>query len=373
MRIAYGNCILRRMVTTRQGSHFSPFQPQATNSDGYVVAGKWQRHIETSLDAWIMSRKKSDNKSVSHERDTTPSEHAPRPIALLGMALVAGAASTWYWYRPLPKEALERAHRSVPTASVAAPVPNPFASQDRGLIAPTLAKTDAAPDPLLPIDDSAIRSENAPPEALTGPADLALTPYHERIRPIQEWLAGEPLPMVPMDQPLSDRHRSLPQAKLWTSALADGSHAPNKAMPLAANPPNGIPPNEIPPETLDAASPFRVPSVTGTAKRTEISPLLTDIWPDQGFEPSNRDQRLSPGPSSAGALAHSQGGHARLDQDSMKSVSGNRIRTLDRDHEGGPVPPPVLPASTPPPSATSTPSPPAPSERIRQPRPPQES
>lgn len=182
------------------------------------------------------------------------------------------------------------------------------------------------------------------PPQLTGSSDMALSPYIDRDRPLKDWLAGEPLPMVPVETSMRSEPRELPQPTLWTSA-------PGLARDIRDrfDPTREINANSSVAEVQstfggasDAASPFRVPNVSRTSAPDLLAPtspsLITNLWPDQGFDPS---RLAAPEVQSRNAAMHpSLSDPKRLEpmqrHDAVMASSSNRIRTLDSEGESRP-------------------------------------
>lgn len=282
--------------------------------------------------------------SAKRSRSTAPDQtDSPRPTAFFLAVLFAAAVSTWHWYRPLPPRASETASGS---AFVSQPpwqsdeFPKPKTKwKDSGLIFPSEQNDETSP----PRDSISEAVQPEPPSvySLTGSRDLALEPFRESTRPLNESVAAKPLPMVPVKQPGAGQPPTPSQGILWTTASI-----PRPSESTHPDPVEGS--NSRTDGVADGASPFRVPRINSTlpTKEPTVS-MRSDIWPDQGFKP-NLLNSIAP---SEPQLADKGSSSLALPSD-VFSVSNNRIRTMDQESERLPV------ASAPPsPSALKTTSP----------------
>jgi hypothetical protein len=279
-----------------------------------------------------MSAKKSNARTNTSR--AANGEAAQRPFSLIVLILAAGAASTWYWYRPLPKSSpdVEQVSANAPRNETRfSKEPRPKSRwKDSGLVFPTSDPADLNGNAnTIGTSNSANMSGSTAspndPQPLTGSGDLALKPFLDRERPLTETVAREPLPMMPIPSPNASLRAALPPPKLWTNA-------PSIAAPL--EPTQSLPTNSL---ASDAASPFRVPSVHPSANPRKDPPsLITNIWPDQGFDPSRPNPIASRPPSAPSESMNS-----------VMALSSNRIRTLEPelDSKMPRVLPPRLPDS----------------------------
>lgn len=257
-------------------------------------------------------------------------EPTPRPVALLFAVVFAAAISTWHWYRPLPKQAATLANG--PFVAESKSETNQKESQrfeprwkDAGLIFPSEEPIPEIPPADDPAPSLATASGASPSSDLTGTRDLALQPFREATKPLNQSLSQLPLPMVPVRPAESQSNPYPPENRLWTAV--------NKQPAPTASPGESIAqtqPPLAPSPTTDSASPFRVPRVDGTQRSSQTAiALKSNIWPDQGFDPKS----ISPLPQRHGGQLATSSTPSSQDPGSIMSLSSNRIRTLDQDPE----------------------------------------
>jgi hypothetical protein len=197
-----------------------------------------------------------------------------------------------------------------------------------------------------------------------------MQPFQEdRLRALHERVGREPLPVVPIDGPLSALGRSPQKPPLWTNGeksdpyrnLADaGRRSDSQSVALAPLP------AALEPAGDADASPFRSgnPSVATRDSRNSPAsiqslassqPTLPTKWPDEDYRPSTASKFEFRSDRPTQALAsddrsreplrtHSfQQRSPRDPSDSRMSLAGSRIRTQDSDPEITQLPHPGFP------------------------------
>jgi hypothetical protein len=320
--------------------HFTRFRYGRTRLD-------WGEDLKNNhrspYDTWSHGRDAGNSSPFSGSRsmsrkptrysDSTD-EPTPRPFALLFAVVFAAAISTWHWYRPLPKQAATLANGPFVAESKSGALHKESPRfeprwKDAGLIFPSeepISEISADPSPA-----QATASEPSPSSGLTGTRDLALQPFREATKPLNQALSQMPLPMVAVRPSEPQPNLFPPENRLWTAV--------NKPTAPTASPGESIAQSRTPlaPEPKsDSASPFRVPRIDGTqpSSQTAIA-LKSNIWPDQGFDPKSiapLPQR-SGGPQRNGGQLATSSNPSSQEPGSLVSLSSNRIRTLDQDPE----------------------------------------
>lgn len=345
-----------------------------------IVAWTWRLDILKSISGFPMS-KQSKNRSSNTPGDGTSSR---QPKLLAVMVVVGGAVSTWCWYRPLPKDATNVANGLVSVAS-GGDSPSKGESTVRslwgleGLVFPSLfSKSNPEKKARGGADYPGITGGSGVtdlPGDLVGEQELQLTPYQRLDVPLTERVAGEPLPIIPVQPPL---HRGPPaKPPIWVDAddlsgnrqdivarQAVEESTPASVSKLATNSASSRATNS---EDLDAPSPFRIPP--RAASPTAPTPVLAESrkWPDEGFQPSQVGTSFRPdkGQFASGNKSGAVGSrslatqgrdpsaqgvdpsfHAHTnanERDRVMALSSNRIRTKEieeleppRDHRQAP-------------------------------------
>lgn len=283
------------------------------------------------------------------------SPDSPRPTAFFLAVLFAAGVSTWHWYRPLPKQAADVAGGSAFVAQSQVEQRREFSRaqsrwEDSGLVFPSEESASQEPD-ASQINRSIGSLASEQQASLVGSRDLALQPFRESSIPLRESFAAAPLPMVPVPANASATSTFPSQARLWAAVAP--STDPERPIPtkqdsvdsteqhaigLTVSSVVGHSPN------FDTPSPFRVPHVDGPRPSQEKTPSLkTDVWPDQGFQPSSDPMsevasRKPPSEFTAGFHAvsgthTSHGTGAAGNRAAGNGTSGTRIRTLDSEFE----------------------------------------
>jgi len=226
---------------------------------------------------------------------TEESSTTARP-RLLGLAvLVSAAASSWYWYRPLPNESSE---------GILAPATlSRIVDGQRTLIEPNTNDSSNSNASIVPV-------YSALPEDLVGDRQVQLRPFQPMPQGTpQERLAKEPLPVVPISRP--DRTRSDQQAAMVASrpplwSTQDSMHTPENPSVFgqsvasrsgAALNSTGLNSNGLKRSDWDTPSPF---GGNGQPANAESSNLLGDRivaianpkapptgWPDASYKPES--------------------------------------------------------------------------------------
>jgi hypothetical protein len=235
-------------------------------------------------------------------------------------------------------------------------------AQPTALLSPSASPTDSSLDSAKPS-----RATIGPlPEDLIGEQEVAMQPFHEdRHRALQERVGREPLPVVPIDGPLSALGRSPQKPPLWTNGekqdpyrnLAEaGRRSESQSVALAPLPAALAPSGDA------DASPFRSGNQTVAPRDHRSSPesiqalasslpTIPTKWPDEDYRPATPNTLEFRGDRPTQALAsndrsreqprvHSnQFGPKDLGASRM-SLAGSRIRTQDSDPEITPLPHP---------------------------------
>lgn len=291
---------------------------------------------------------------------------SPGQPRLLGWCvLFGGAVSTWCWYRPLPGGIEPRSTISA-TDTAMRSMSSP--AQPTALLAPSAVPIDSSIDSAKPS-----RATIGPlPEDLIGEQEVAMQPFQEdRHRALQERVGREPLPVVPIEGPLSALGRSPQKPPLWTNGekqdpyrnLAEaGRRSDSQSVALAPLP------AALEPAGDADASPFRSgnPSVSPRDHRNSPAsiqslasslPTIPTKWPDEDYRPATANkfefradrpvQALASDDRSREQLrAHStQQRNPKDPTASRMSLAGSRIRTQDSDPEITQLPHPGFPPS----------------------------
>ncbi|MBM3965840.1 MAG: hypothetical protein FJ308_12375 [Planctomycetes bacterium] len=294
-----------------------------------------------------MSRQ-SKNRTSNPSWDQASSR---QPLLLAVMVFVGGAVSTWCWYRPLPKDATNVANGLVNVASGGDFPSKPESAAKsfwglEGLVFPSLFSKNASEQNTRDDSGNKVVTGDAGfaelPGDLVGDQELQLTPYQRIDVPLKDRVAGEPLPIVPVQPPL---HRGSPtKPPIWVDAeeipgirsgLVAGSRidasAPTSTSQLVAN--SG---------DLDSPSPFRIPP-RNVAPSSQPSKLADSRkWPDEGFEPSqlgtsfraDKGQFASGNKLGGDGLRTNGGNGPGAVAQSVLSGSIPNTKTIDRDRDG---------------------------------------
>lgn len=292
----------------------------------------------------------------------SPSAPAGQPRLLGWCVLFGGAVSTWCWYRPLPSGIEPRSSISATdTASHSLSA----AAQPTALLAPSAGPADSSSETAKPS-----RATIGPlPEDLIGEQEVAMQPFHEdRHRALQERVGREPLPVIPIEGPLSALGRSPQKPPLWTNGdkvdpyrnLAEAARRPDSQSVALAPLPAALEP------AGDAdASPFRngnraiSPHDHRTSPESMQSlanslPSMPTKWPDEDYRPASPSKFEFRADRPPQALANDDRSRDQPRANTLQrgpkdpgtsrmSLAGSRIRTQDSDPEITQLPHPGFP------------------------------
>lgn len=339
--------------------------------------------------------KQNKNRSSNPTGDHSSSR---QPKLLAVMVFVGGAVSTWCWYRPLPKDATNVANGLVSVASGSDLPSKPESAAKsfwglEGLVFPSLfSKNVAEQNTRDNASDNVVTGDagfSGLPGDLVGDQELQLTPYQRLDVPLKDRVAGEPLPIVPVQPPL--QQGPPPRPPIWVDAeglsgnrsgLVAGTRidpsAPPSTSQLAASSAD-----------LDAPSPFRIPPRNVSPSSPPSNLADSRKWPDEGFEPSQlgtsfrADQgKFASGDRFGGDGSRPNAGNGQgavaqtgasgsipntktTDRDGVMALSSNRIRTKEIEELEPSRDPKQTPLSGKAPIHARTPDP---SNVIRQPK-----
>jgi hypothetical protein len=224
---------------------------------------------------------------MNTKKKTTPKEESAthaRPSMLALVVVVAGAVSSWYWYKPLSNELLSGAESNTSTST--------FFSSQQTLIEPNTNQPAGSHSSVVPV-------YSALPEDLVGDRQVELRPFVPTPQgTLQERLSKEPLPVVPISRPgrSGADSRSLMAnsgPEVWTTptpstGVAGNSDLSAGALASTAN-------------HWDSTSPFGGRQATNTNADTTargarligdrivaipVAKTPSDNWPDRAFDPN---------------------------------------------------------------------------------------
>ncbi|MFN7734228.1 MAG: hypothetical protein ACK5OB_20195 [Pirellula sp.] len=296
----------------------------------------------------------------SSKASTSSSQGQPR---LLGWCvLFGGAVSTWCWYRPLPSAMEPRSSISATDAALHS-MTSP--AQPSALLAPSSGPIDSSIDSAKPS-----RATIGPlPEDLIGEQEVAMQPFQEdRHRALQERVGREPLPVVPIEGPLSALGRSPQKPPLWTNGEKQDPYR-NLAQAERRSESQSIAlaplPAALEPSGDADASPFRSgnPTVAPRDRRTTSEsiqsmatslPTLPTKWPDEDYRPASPGKFEFRADRPTQSLASDDRSREQPSvqpvqrgpkdpSTSRMSLAGSRIRTQDSDPEIKQLPHPGFP------------------------------
>jgi hypothetical protein len=172
--------------------------------------------LRESLGTHPMARKKKLDDLTPPPTNPQPHPDTGRQPRILGwLVLIAGASSTWYWYRPLPQVVQETTNATLPTNWPTSQTGPKSLWSEQGLVVPSLSAA-YEPIPATPSELIATRDDNS---GLVGAPKVALMPSNEWNEPrqdIREALKTEKIPLVPIEANTAPKPL-LQGPKLWTN------------------------------------------------------------------------------------------------------------------------------------------------------------
>ena len=143
---------------------------------------------------------------------TVPLDSGRQPRILGWLVLIAGACSTWYWYRPLPPSVAETVHSTLPNRWPTSQSGPRSLWTDDGMIVPNIA--DALESSKA---DQGFTSEPISLDAtLASPPYVALIPSDDARPNIREMLKTERIPRVPVEPMIATAPSNSTLPPLWS-------------------------------------------------------------------------------------------------------------------------------------------------------------
>lgn len=234
---------------------------------------------------------------MNTKKKNSPKEESAtcaRPRMLVLVVVIAGAVSSWYWYKPLSIDPSNGTKSDTSPAS--------FFSSQQTLIEPNTNDGVGSQGAVVPV-------YSALPEDLVGDRQVELRPFVPTpLGTIQERLSKEPLPVIPISRPGRSGHDSkslmaISGPEVWTTPTnitADAGQSDSSTAALASGAfASGA-------SHWDSPSPFGGIPSTGSKSGTSSSGarLIGDRivaipppknpsanWPDQPFDPDVKTTR----------------------------------------------------------------------------------
>jgi len=272
---------------------------------------------------------------MNTKKKNTPKEESSthaRPRMLAMVVVIAGAVSSWYWYKPLSIDPSNGTKSDTSPAS--------FFSSQQTLIEPNTNDGVGSQGAVVPV-------YSALPEDLVGDRQVELRPFVPTPQgTIQERLSKEPLPVIPISRPGRSGHasKSLMASsgpEVWTTptnTTADAGQSDSSTAALASGAfASGA-------SHWDSPSPFGGIPSTGSKSGTSSSGarLIGDRivaipppknssanWPDQPFDPDVKTTR---------AVAIEKAPQAPENPPLRMTNPGKIVLTETRLEEKGPIP-----------------------------------
>jgi len=220
---------------------------------------------------------------MNTKKKTIPKEESAtqaRPGMLALVVIVAGAASSWYWYKPLSNDLSQDPQADASASS--------FFGSQQTLIEPNTNAVVASNGGIVPV-------YSALPEDLVGDRQVQLRPFQPTPQgTLQERLSKEPLPVIPISRP--DRSRSDAKSSIasgpaiWTNpqspptgpsdstlgTLAASSNQWDSASPFSGNDPSAR--KNVATDSNARLMGDRIVTIPSTKN-------LSNPWPDKQFDP----------------------------------------------------------------------------------------
>jgi hypothetical protein len=220
---------------------------------------------------------------MNTKKKTIPKEESAtqaRPGMLAMVVIVAGAASSWYWYKPLSNDLSQDPQADASASS--------FFGSQQTLIEPNTNAVVGSNGGIVPV-------YSALPEDLVGDRQVELRPFQPTPQgTLQERLSKEPLPVIPISRP--DRSRSDAKSSIasgpaiWTNpqspptgpsdstlgTLAASSNQWDSASPFSGNDPSAR--KNVATDSNARLMGDRIVTIPSTKN-------LSNPWPDKQFDP----------------------------------------------------------------------------------------
>jgi hypothetical protein len=279
----------------------------------------------------------------SNRRAKAPSaNHETGRPRLLGWLVIAGGTlSTWGWYRPLPKSPEPELSATRSSDSLQ---PNTSIWDKAGLLLPASGGTESE------ISRKSQAQIGPLPEDLVGDGDVALQPFQEdRNRALKDRVGKEPLPVVPIDAPLTALGRAPAKPPLWTDPSPAGRDSRLSSIQVFRESESVASSRTPVPGAEPDASPFRAGAVLSSPKieadsnqnMASKSVPKNMQWPDEGyrkdlhtpveFRADRFAESMSPSSERKLPSFHTSTRDDSAQSSSKVSLSSNRIRTEETD------------------------------------------